>query len=145
MYEFLYYRVRDAMTPNPVTISPSTPLSEVEALFERQQFNALPVVDDTMHLLAIVTKLDILKAFSFTPASIVPHYHEIMQRPINEVMTSNPIVVDPEWPLTRVLERLIQTRNKSFPVVHDGHVVGIIAREDVMRALRRADAGQRPD
>ena len=143
MYEFLSYRVRDVMTPHPVTVAPTARLSEVEALFERHQFNTLPVVDEAMHLLAIITKLDLLKAFAFTPASIVPHYGEIMQRGVKEVMTTHPVTVDPEWPLTRVLECMVQTRNKSFPVVDRGRLVGVIAREDVLRALRSA-AGAPP-
>jgi CBS domain-containing protein len=41
---------------------------------------------------------------------------------------------------------MVATRNKSFPVVdpHGDRLVGVIAREDVMRALRRADSGERP-
>jgi CBS domain-containing protein len=40
---------------------------------------------------------------------------------------------------------MVATRNKSFPVVdEDGRLVGMVAREDVMRALRRAAAGERP-
>jgi CBS domain-containing protein len=50
MYEFLSYRVRDAMTPDPVTIAPTARLAEAEALFERHEFNALPVVDADVQL-----------------------------------------------------------------------------------------------
>jgi CBS domain-containing protein len=40
------------------------------------------------------------------------------------------------------LQKMIDTRNKSFPVVDGARVVGVVAREDVMRALRSAAAGQ---
>jgi len=42
-----------------------------------------------------------------------------------------------------VLETLVRTRMKSLPVVEDERVVGMIAREDVLAALRRAVAGER--
>jgi CBS domain-containing protein len=42
-----------------------------------------------------------------------------------------------------VLETLVRMRTKSLPVVEDGAVVGVIAREDVLQALRRAVAGER--
>jgi CBS-domain-containing membrane protein len=142
VYEFLEYQVRHVMTVKPITISRLASLADAEAVFERHQFNALPVVDDDGRLIALVTKLDLLKAFAFTPQSIVPHYGEIMRQHVEQVMTSDPTAVDPEWPLTRVLEEMVRTRNKSFPVVAaDGRLVGIIAREDVIRALRRAAAG----
>jgi CBS domain-containing protein len=144
MYEFLSYRVRDVMTPNPVTIAPTACIGEAQALFGRHEFNALPVVDECGRLVAVLSKLDILKAFAFTPESIIPHYDEIMHRCIGEVMTRDPVSVDPEWPLTRVLERMLQTRNKSFPVVQEGRLVGVIAREDIMKALLRAAAHSVP-
>ena len=54
--------------------------------------------------------------------------------------------MQPTTRLTRVLEKMIATRNKSFPVVDpkDERLVGVVAREDVMQALRRAGAGERP-
>ena len=70
-----------------------------------------------------------------------------MRKPVFSVMQQMPATVNPRVRLTRVLERMVGTRNKSFPVVdpRNGDLVGIIAREDVMRALRRAQGGKRPD
>jgi CBS domain-containing protein len=142
MYEFLQYRVRDAMTREPVTIGRRTTLAEVEALFERHDFNCLPVVEAGA-LVGIVTKLDLLKAFAFTKRRLLPPYEKIMRRPAAVVMNARPTTMRPEMPLTRVLQRLIDTRHKSFPVVADGRLVGMVAREDVLRILRRAAAGER--
>src|SRR6266436_6305391 len=62
MYEFLDYQVADAMTYRPVTVGAGTPLAEVEALFERHDFNSLPVVSRDGILVGVVTKLDFLTA-----------------------------------------------------------------------------------
>jgi CBS domain-containing protein len=140
MYEFLRVSVADAMTRDPVVIGPETTLREAEALFERHSFNGLPVVDPGGRLLGILTKLDVLRAFRFTPDSIVPHYAQIMEGHVEAVMTRDPLSFSPGAPLTRVLEELVRTRHKSFPVVEGGRVVGIVAREDVLSALRRTVA-----
>jgi CBS domain-containing protein len=64
---------------------------------------------------------------------------------ISQVMTKEPYVVSPEKPLTRVVHDMIETGHKSFPVVENDRLVGIVAREDIIRALRKAAQGQGPD
>jgi CBS domain-containing protein len=144
MYEFLDYEVRDVMS-KPITVGRDATLAEVEQLLEQNGFNGLPVVADGA-LVGFVTSLDLLEAFRFTPDAILPPYEEIMRRPVSSVMAQEPAVVQPRTRLTRVLEKMIATRNKSFPVVdpHGNRLVGVVAREDVMRALHRADAGEKP-
>lgn len=144
MYEFIYYRVKDVMTPDPVAIEADAALSDVEVIFEKHDFNGLPVIEKSRKLIGMVTKLDLLKAFTFTEKSKIPPYDAIMAQKISNVMTKEPRVVYPETPLTRVLQHMIETGHKSYPVVENDHVIGIVAREDIMRALRQAAQGERP-
>jgi CBS domain-containing protein len=136
-YGFLGLKVADAMTREVVTIAPEAEIVEIEAIFERSSFNGLPVVDGSGRLLGMVTKLDLLRAFAFSERTIVPHYDEISRLRAESVMTRDPLTVAPDLPLTRTLEQLVQTRFKSFPVVANGRLAGIVSREDVLRALRR--------
>lgn len=140
MYEFLHYQVRDAMTADPITIRSDTRLREAEELFEAHDFNGVPVVDLRQRLLGFLTKFDLLKAFCFDEQVMVPHYDEIMEQTVETVMTHDPVCVSPQLPLSRLLQKMVEMRAKSVPVVDDGRLVGIIAREDVLRALRRATA-----
>ena len=143
MYEFLDYLVSDVMS-KPTVVGPDATLAEVERTLEQTGFNGLPVVADGA-LVGFVTSLDLLEAFRFTPDAILPPYDEIMRRSVSSVMAKEPAVVQPSMRLTRVLEKMVDTRNKSFPVVDaKGALVGVVAREDVMQALRRARAGERP-
>jgi CBS domain-containing protein len=102
------------------------------------------VVDADGRLQGLVTSLDLLRAFDFSEDTILPAYHRIMQCEVASVMSRDVLSVTPKAPLTRVLRKLVDTRNKSFPVVDDGRVVGVVAREDVMQALRRANRGEKP-
>ena len=143
MYEFLDFCVLDAMTKDPTAVTPETTLAEVERLLERHGWNALPVVEER-RLVGVVSSLDLLKAFRFTPDRLFPPYEEIMSRPVRQVMTEKLTTVSPRTPLTRALEKMVRTRNKSLPVALAGELVGILTRDDVMKALRRAIAGERP-
>lgn len=138
MYEFLQYQVRDAMTADPIAVSPKATLREIEELFEAHDFNGVPVVDEQRQLLGVLTKFDLLRAFSLDSHVMVPHYDEIMEQTADVVMTRNPVSVGPQMPLSRLLQKLVEMRTKSLPVVEHGCLVGVIAREDVLKALRRA-------
>jgi CBS domain-containing protein len=147
MHEFLQYRVRDAMTPKPVTTTPDTPLREVENIFEAHDFNGLPVVDKAGHLVGLVTKFDLLKAFMLTSENIQPHYNSIMEHPVESVMRRDPVTVTPDLPVTRLLQHLVEMGVKSFPVVQvvdNDRLVGIVSREDVLKTLRRATEDSPP-
>ena len=143
MYEFLDYRALDVMS-RAVTVRPETTLAEAEAILEKNGFNSLPVVDERERLLGVVTSLDLLRAFAFPDDTILPRFSEVMRRPVSSVMSRDAQTVCPRTPLTRVLQKLVDSRNKSFPVVDDDRVVGVVAREDVMLALRRAEEGWKP-
>jgi CBS domain-containing protein len=126
------------MTPAVTTVTRRATMRELEELFRRHDFNSFPVVEDGA-LLGIVTKFDFLRAFAFTTAQMVPHYDELMRRTVGEMMTEAVIHVEPDTPLTRVLQLMVSVRARSFPVLSpDRRLVGMISREDVMRALNEA-------
>ena len=141
MHEFLSWCVEDVMS-QPRCVAPETTLAEVERLLEQHGFNALPVADAEGRLLGVVTSLDLLRAFDFSEDAILPDYDRAMRRSAGSVMSRDAKSVTRRAPLTRVVRKLVDSGCKSFPVVDDGRVVGVVAREDVMRALRRAQAGE---
>jgi predicted transcriptional regulator len=58
---------------------------------------------------------------------MVPHYDELMRRPVAEVMTEAVVHVE------------LAAQSRSFPVIGPDHqLVGMISREEVIRALKEA-------
>jgi CBS domain-containing protein len=138
VHRFLEGTVDQYMTRAVTTVARQTTLRELDKLFEKHDFNSFPVVEDKK-MLGIVTKFDFLRAFAFTTGQMVPHYDELMRRPVAEMMTEAVVHVEPEEPLTRVLQLMVSLKTRSFPVIGpDRQLVGIISREDVIRALKDA-------
>lgn len=136
MYGFLECTVDRYMTRKVTTVTREVALREIQALFERHDFNAFPVVEGD-RMLGLVTKFDFLKAFAFTCGQLVPHYDELMLRRVGEVMSEAIVHIEPTSPLTRALQKMVDLKARSLPVVSsDGKLEGIISREDVMRALK---------
>ena len=135
-YRFLECTASQYMTSSVQTVTRQVTLRDLEALFEKHDFNAFPVVE-AGNMLGIVTKFDFLHAFAFTTHQVVPHFDELMRRTVADVMTEAVVHVEPAAPLTRVLQLMVGLRSRSFPVIGSaGKLVGMISREDVMRALK---------
>jgi CBS domain-containing protein len=135
VYRFLEETVAGHMTRVVKTVTRELGVRELGGMFERDDFNTYPVEEDAQ-VIGIVTKFDLLKCFAFTPSQMVPHYGELMKRTVADVMISEFIYVHPDTKLTRVLQLMVEHRIRSIPVIDGDHrLAGIIAREDVLRAL----------
>jgi CBS domain-containing protein len=137
LYKFLEQTVAECMTVDAKTVSRSLTLRELEDLFERDDFNAYPV-EENSQIVGLVSKFDFLARFVFTPAHMVPRYDDLMKQTVADVMTPDFIYVRGETKLTRVLQLMVEHRIRSMPVIEgDQQLVGMISREDVMRTLQR--------
>jgi CBS domain-containing protein len=138
LYKFLEDTAGSYMTRTITTVTRETTIRELGDMFDRDDFNTYPVVEND-EVIGIVTKFDVLKCFAFTPNQMLPRYSDLMNRTVADVMTSEFIYVRPDTKLTRVLQLMVEHRIRSLPVTDgDNRLVGIIAREDIVRALAAA-------
>ncbi|WP_273835211.1 CBS domain-containing protein [Halococcus sp. PRR34] len=157
-------RARDIMTTDVKTVRPDEDVSDVLTRLARASFNGFPVVDDENHVVGIVTQGDLVDLFQpsdrtlWIPIGFPPFISSIdyavdiswndldvgidlakhAGKPIRSVMTADVVTVIPDDDLDRVLE-LLADENRDInrlPVIEDERLVGIIAREDLLRTLR---------
>ncbi|MBR0752372.1 CBS domain-containing protein [Bradyrhizobium jicamae] len=144
MYEFLQETVETNMTPSVRSVAPEMTVGDLYRLFAADDYDAYPVVRDDI-VIGFVTKLDALKVFAFTPGEMLPHYDDRMGTTVDEIMSCEVIAVEPDTNLQRVLQLMVTHRLKSLPVVDKyRHLLGIVAREDLMRALARCTKRRAP-
>ena len=135
MHKFLEATAGQYMTHTVKTVTRDTTMRELKKTFDDADFNSFPVRENG-EMVGVVTKFDFLKCFGFNPGRMVPSYDELLSRTVADVMTPEFIYVDPTTKLTRVLQLMVDHRMKSIPVLDVGQrLVGIIARDDLMRAL----------
>lgn len=141
MYTFLEQTVADHMTRDAKTVSRDLTLRELEDLFEKDDFNAYPV-EERSQVVGLVSKFDFLACFVFSTATMVPRYDDLMNHTVSNIMTPDFIYVRGETKLTRVLQLMVDHRIRSMPVIEgDQRLLGMISREDLMRALQRCSGG----
>jgi CBS domain-containing protein len=138
LYTFLEQIVADHMTREVKTVTRAVSLRELGDLFEKDDFNCYPV-EEGSQVVGLVSKFDLLACFVFTPAHMIPRYDDLMKRTVGDVMKSEYIYVGAATRLTRVLQLMVDHRLRSMPVIDgDQKLVGVISREDVLRALQRS-------
>ena len=134
MRYFYERKVSEYMTRQIVYCDARTTLREAEALFARHDFNSFPVMENGK-LIGVFSKFDFMRAFAFTEEHPLPDYRTIMAGAVRDFMREEMFTKAPNMPLTRVLQKMVERRTRSLPVVSEGRLVGVISREDVMKAL----------
>jgi len=129
------------MTRAVKTVTRACTVRELGDRFDRDDFNSFPVEEDGA-VIGLVTKFDLLKCFVFTPNQMMPRYDDLMNRTVADIMTPEFIYVGADTRLTRVLQLMVDHRIRSIPAIDGEHrLAGIIAREDVLRALAECARG----
>ena len=133
-------KVAALMTSEPFTIRPEERLDEAIALMDRLEVRHLPVTRDGA-IVGLLSERDLLEATGWLPDAGRP---DDRQR-VRDVMTADPITVDPDAEVVSVVVELMTDGIGCLPVVEEGWLVGILTEIDVMRALlgtlRDSDAG----
>ncbi len=150
-------KVREVMTHGVLTCHENDRLKSVMQKMVMRRCGAIPVVDDGMILVGIVSTRDVLlplypnygeyvhdtiSASDFE--AMEAHYPRVMQMKVKEVMSTNPISVDPEMPVLKAASVMGLKNLRRIPVTEGGRLVGMISIGDISRALFIRYASERP-
>ena len=76
---------------------------------------------------------------------MLPHFDDCMGTTVDEIMSGDMIAIDPDTNLQRALQLMVAHRLKGLPAIDKHHhLLGIIASEDVIRALARCTKRRAP-
>ncbi len=126
--------VADLMTPDPVTVLPTTSVGEVWRIMSERRFRHMLVSDGTNGLLGLVSQRDILAAAHSAGLQI----DRDDARPITELMNSPVDTVRPECCAAEAARYMLGSKHSCLPVVKDdGELVGILTEADFMRLATR--------
>jgi acetoin utilization protein AcuB len=126
-------RVADWMSEGVLAVETFDSIAIARQVMAKHRVNQLPVLDND-HLVGIVTDRDIRDAY---PTSMMINHTEAIDQfaekvTVEEVMTHDIFVVQPETPLAKAVGLLRKHRIGALPVVKSRELVGIITRSDVL-------------
>jgi CBS domain-containing protein len=114
----------DAMKAGLLTVFPDAPLYKAMDLIARHHVTGLPVVDEGMNLLGVITEKDILDSVSDQTALDVP---------VEVFMTRKVTTFGRRASLYDICACLIDNDFHRVPIVDGTRLVGIISRSDILK------------
>ena len=116
-------RAENGMIYDPVTIKRGSTVGQALGMMAEYHIGGIPVVDDDMHLVGIVTNRDL-------------RFQTDMNCLIDEVMTAdNLIVTHQKTDLDQASRILLQHKIEKLPVVDDDNrLIGLITYKDITKA-----------
>jgi len=147
-------RAIDVMTKDVVTATPEMTVQDVAKLMINHRISGIPIVEGDRQLVGIVTEGDLLRRSEtgterqhsrwsewFSPNSrLAAEYIKSHARRLADIMTRDVVNVSELATLGEIADLMEARRIKRVPVVHNGKLVGIVSRADLLRILASGGA-----
>jgi CBS domain-containing protein len=141
--------VSDVMTHKVLSVTPDDTVEHAANLMLRHGISGLFVVDTKGTLVGVVTEGDLLRRDEIGTERHRPWWLRVLVSPgkqaldftrahgrkVSDIMTAEVICVDTGTQLEDVVETMEKQRIKRVAVTENGHMVGVVARSDLLRAL----------
>ena len=124
-------KVRDFMTSDVITLRPDMEVMKAVGILIDHGISGAPVVDELGDVVGMFTEFDCIKA------ALHAGYHEDMAGTVSDVMVKGVASVHPDTSILDLAERFVKKPFRRFLVMQDERMVGMIARRDVLKALRK--------
>jgi CBS domain-containing protein len=124
--------VREALVSDPRVLPADAPAREAAELLTHPQVRSA-LVTDGERLLGIVTLESVVAA--------VARGTDMGSATARDVCDSDVVTVPPDMPLDEALHLMAEQDLERLPVTEDGHLLGILPREPVVRRLAEDEAG----
>ena len=118
---------KDIMTKNVVCIKKYMPVVDAIRLMSKNNITGIPVVEDDMTLVGILSEQDVLRLFHT--------YKDEKDRTVNDFMTQPAVHFDQEEPLLDICYCLRDNSIRRVPITSNGKVVGVISRSDILKCI----------
>ena len=147
-------RARDVMVRAVVTTSSDTTVEQLARLMINLRISGVPVADRDGRLVGIVTEGDLLRRVEtgterhrprwsepFSSSSrLAAAYIKSHAKRVADIMTREVFSVEELATLGEIADLLETKRIKRVPVMHDGKIVGIVSRADLLKVLASGGA-----
>ena len=126
------FEITDIMKTDVVTVKKDMPIYEAMERLVEHNITGLPVVDDNMALVGIVTEKDMLRII--VDLDVLKWESDLDESStcVEKYMTKEVVNFAPEDSLLEICDCLLKKKFRRIPIVSDGKLVGILSRKDII-------------
>ena len=118
-------KIEDVMTRDVITVKQDTPIYEAMAVMRKHDITGMPVIDDDMTLVGVITEKDVLRLFCGD--------EDDNNKTVGFFMTRPAVSYRENESLQSVCDFMMVNYFRRVPVVSKkGKLVGIISRPDII-------------
>lgn len=143
-------KIKDIMITDIRSLSPE--LTAREALYKilEQHISGLPVIDENGKLAGMFTEKDILSyilpsyvgqvgkfMYGENPKAVLSKLISLGKISVKDIMRKEVVTINEDAPLAEAARIILTQQARRIPVVKEGRVIGIIAREDILKAFAK--------
>ena len=118
---------KEIMTKQVICIRKETPIFEALKLMATNNITGIPVVEEDMTLVGMLSEQDVLRLFHT--------YDDEKDRTVNDFMTQPAIHFEEDELLLDVCYCLRDNSIRRVPVTSNGKVTGVISRSDILKCI----------
>lgn len=119
------YKVMDAMTTKPVSVSPEITLQECASIMNENHVSTV-VVQDNGHSVGILSDQDIVR-------KVVAKGDNPLNKKVREFMETNLVTIEPETDIYNALIKMRDMNIRHLPVVKDNQMTGLLTLKDILK------------
>jgi predicted transcriptional regulator len=136
-------KVTEIMSFPVITVPPEATVKHAAHLLVEYGISALPVLDPNGNLVGIVSEADLLpleaRADPRSQATPLRPTAGSVPQTVAEIMTNNVLSVSATAEVSQAARVMIEAGIKRVPVMHEGRLVGIVSRRDLVAVIARKD------
>jgi len=144
-------KIKEIMGKELISLSKDTKIKDAFLKLLKMRISGLPVLDENSKLLGMFTEKDILRAilpgyldkvgrfiYEANPKIVKKKLLEIQDLTVGELMRHEVVTVDEDTTLCEVAHLMLTQNVRRIPILNkEKKVVGIVAREDILREFAK--------
>ena len=120
------FDTKNIMTTDVISVKKNTSIGNAVDLLVENNVTGLPVVDDDMNLVGVISEKDMLSLLSEPESSAGK---------VEDYMTKDVVSFEQDEDLIAICECLVNNNFRRVPIVDNGRLVGIVSRRDIIRYI----------